>query len=267
MQSTCRERDYRDLLREIGEPGYAGLLAVVSASEPLFRQFVAWPDFIGFMQSKAAPAAGKQRALLAILRANGRDGDPRWRSILLAAFWPGLDSVFKRKHHWDVHADERWQNIQWAFLQTVCNLDIVRREDRIASRIINGTIHRLHDEYRRLWRQVERETPTDPEMFEDLLGSDGIDCDAIDLQIAQEKEIQRIRNHARAGRISEADCLLIIGTRIYGKSAAEYGREIGISGDLARKRRLRAEASIRRAEGRAGNSLSRCGHLEGPFTF
>ena len=48
--------------------------------------------------------------------------------------------------------------------------------------------------------------------------------------------------------ISEADFLLLVGTRVYGKTAAQYARETGMCSDLARKRRLRAEAAIRKAE-------------------
>ena len=59
-------------------------------------------------------------------------------------------------------------------------------------------------------------------------------------------EIQRLREHMEAGRISEADFLLLVGTRVYGKSVADYARETGLDYQVAKKRRQRAEAVISR---------------------
>ena len=244
-----RNHDYRRLEQELGSATYTSLLRRLHETHAFLRRFGDWTDFIAFMREGTSDDPLKEKALLVILEAHAADRDPRWRAVLLAVFWPGLDSIFHRKKHWDTDPDERWQNVQWAFLQTVCKLDVDRRSDRLVQRLINGTIHRLHDEYRRVWRLGERETALDPEQLEELLaGGEELDFDAMDLRSKQEAEIERLREHADAGRISEADFLLLVGTRVYGKTAAQYARETGISSDLARKRRLRAEAAIRRYE-------------------
>jgi len=248
MDSASKDREYRRLQREIEGEEYAALLQRLQCNEAVLRRFPSWSDFVAFMREGESDDPLKEEAILAILTAHAGDRDPRWRAILLAVFWPGLDSIFNRKKRWDADADERWQNVQWAFLQTVCRLDVRRRTDRLVQRLMSGTIHRLHDEYRRIWNREECETPNSPEYFEGLVGSRDPDLDAIDLRVKQEAEIKRLREHADAGRISEADFLLLVGTRVYGKSAAQYARETGMSCDLARKRRLRAEAIIRRAE-------------------
>ena len=49
-----------------------------------------------------------------------------------------------------------------------------------------------------------------------------------------------------AGRITEADYLLLVGTRVYGKQVVDYAREMGLAYQVAKKRRQRAEAAIRR---------------------
>lgn len=250
MATVSRDRDRQRLEQELQSNECQRLLQGLQKQEPFLRQFTAWADVIAFMHEGTSEDPLKQEMLLAILRAHAEDQDPRWRAILLAVFWPGLDSIFNRKKRWDTDADERWQNVQWAFLQTVCKLDVGRRTDRLVQRIVNGTIHRLHDEYRRIWSRLEREKPTDPEQFEELLGGgEEPHFDEIDLRSIQSAEVARLREHADAGRISEADFLLLVGTRVYGKSAVQYARETGISSDLARKRRLRAEAAIRRTEG------------------
>jgi len=244
-----RNHDRQRLEQELGGETYTSLLRQLHETNAFLRRFGDWSDFIAFMRAGASDDPHKEEALLAILTAHAGDRDPRWRAILLAVFWPGLDSIFNRKKRWDADADERWQNVQWAFLQTVCRLDVGRRTDRLVQRLMSGTIHRLHDEYRRVWNRSEHETAIDPEQLEELLaGGEELDFDAMDLRAKQEAEIKRLREHADAGRISEADFLLLVGTRVYGKSAAQYARETGMSCDLARKRRLRAEAAIRRAE-------------------
>jgi hypothetical protein len=251
MSSVSREQDRRYHEQELQKSEYQQALEHLQRKEPLVRQFRTWSEFIAFMREGTSSDPLKEEALLAILKTHAADRDPRWRAVLLAVFWPGLDSIFNRKKRWDTDADERWQNVQWAFLQTVCKLDISRRTDRLVQRIVNGTIHRLHDEYRRVWKLAEREVATDPEQLEECLdGGEEIDFDAMDRRSKQEAEIKRLREHAEAGRISEADFLLLVGTRVYGKSAAQYAREVGISSDLARKRRLRAESAIRRSEER-----------------
>jgi hypothetical protein len=244
-----RNHDRKRLEQELGGETYTSLLRQLHEAHAFLRRFGDWTDFIAFMREGTSDDPPKEEALLAILKTHAADRDPRWRAVLLAVFWPGLDSIFNRKKHWDTDADERWQNVQWAFLQTVCRLNVRRRTDSLVQRLVSGTIHRLHDEYRRVWRLGERETATDPEQLEELLeGGEELDFDAMDLRSKQDAEIKRLREHADAGRISEADFLLLVGTRVYGKSAAQYARETGMSCDLARKRRLRAEAAIRRAE-------------------
>lgn len=242
---------------ELGSETYTVLLRQLHQAHPSLRRFGTWADVIALMRAGSPEDPVKESVLLAILQAHAEDKDPRWRAILLAIFWPSLDAIFNRKESWDANEDERWQNVLWAFLQAVCCLDVSKRTDRIVQRIVNSTIHRLHDEYRRVWNREERETPTDPEQLEELVGGcERTDFEAIDRRTKQDAEIKRLREHADAGRISEADFLLLVGTRVYGKSAGQYAREVGMSGDLARKRRLRAEAAIRKAETK--NSANSC---------
>ena len=263
-----RDQDYERLEQEIGGENYTSLLRRLQETNDALLRFGGWPDFIAFMREGTSDDPVKEEALLAILTTHVEDQDPRWRAVLLAVFWPGLDSIFNRKKGWDENEDERWQNVQWAFLQAVCKLDVSRRTDHIVQRIVNGTIHRLHDEYQRIWRHGERETPTDPGQFEEMVGGgDEPDFDVIDIRSKQDAEIRRLREHADAGRISEADFLLLVGTRVYGKTAAQYARETGMSCELARKRRLRAEAAIRRAEEKPRDSCPGPDPLTGLLSF
>ncbi len=261
-----RTNDREWLEQEIRGEAYTSLLQHLQQTHAFLRRFSTWADVVAFMREGTSSDPRKDGVLLPILQAHARDGDARWRTILLVIFWPGIESVCKRKGHWEQDEDLLWGNAVWAFLQAVCKLNISRRTDRLVPRIINGTIHRLHDEYSRQWRHGEREVATDPEELDEREG-DGeaeIIC-TVDLHLWQDAEVARFRGHMEAGRISEADFHLLVGTRVYSKSAAQYAREVGISGDVARKRRQRAEAVIREFEEKTAPDLSRSPAPEPPF--
>ena len=244
-----RNHDRQMLEQEIGGENYSALLLKLQETEPFLRQFGGWTDVIAFMRGGTSDDPRKDDVLRPILAAHAADQDARWRTLLLAVFWPGLDAIATRKQRWDADADERWQNVVWAFLQVVCKTDPAKRRDRLVQKIVNDTRYKFHDEYRRLWRKDEREVVTDPGMFEDLAGVDDTPVfENLDRQMAQDAEIERLRSHLDAGRIKEVDFLLLVGTRVYGKTASESGREIGMNTGQARKRRQRAEAAIRKKE-------------------
>lgn len=253
------------LEQEIGGADYAALLLKLQETEPFLRQFGGWTDVIAFMRGGTSDDPRKDEVLRPILAAHVADQDASWRTILLAFFWPGLDSIATRKRRWDGDEDERWQNVVWAFLQVVCRTDPAKRRERFVQKIVNDTLHRLHGDYRRSWNKDEREVVTDPGMFEDLAGVDDTPVfEDLDRRLAQDAEIERLRRHLAAGRINEADFLLLVGTRVYGKTAADSGREVGMNAEQARKRRQRAEAAIRKSEDRI---LSRSTPPSPPFAF
>jgi hypothetical protein len=241
--------DLERLVRELQGAAYQVLLGRLQSAYLFLRQFRTWVDVIAFMRSGTSADPRKDEVLRPILAAHGEDQDPRWRVVLLVVFWPALRSIHRQKRRWDADPDERWQNITWTFLQVLCRIDVKRRPDRLVQKVFNDTVHHLYDEYRRTWSRTNREFTAEPEELEELVGGvAGIDFAGIELREAQEIEIERLREHLVAGRISEPDFLLLVGTRIYGKSVADYAREAGLAYQVAKKRRQRAEAAIRRVE-------------------
>jgi hypothetical protein len=244
-----RDRDRERLEQELQTREYQKLLRRLQKKEPFLRQFRTWADVIAFMRNGTSTDPRKDEVLRPIFAAHAEDEDPRWRAVLLAIFWPGLESIHYQKRGWDADPEERWQNITWTFLQVLCRIDVQRRPDRLVQKVFNDTVHHLHDEYRRAWNRTKRECTADPEEIEALAGgTEGIDTAGIELREAQEIEINRLREHLDAGRISEADFLLLAGTRVYGQSIADYARGAGLDYQVAKKRRQRAEAVIRRFE-------------------
>jgi hypothetical protein len=244
-----RDRDRERLEQELQTSEYQRLVRRLQKKEPFLRQFGTWADVIAFMRNGTSTDPRKDEVLRPIFAAHAEDEDPRWRAVLLAIFWPGLESIHYQKRGWDADPDERWQNITWTFLQVLCRIDVTRRPDRLVQKVFNDTVHHLHDEYRRAWNRTNREFTAEPEEIDALAGGvEGIDFAAVDLREAQEIEINRLREHLDAGRITEADFLLLVGTRVYGQSIADYAREAGLDYQVAKKRRQRAEAVIRRFE-------------------
>jgi hypothetical protein len=189
----------------------------------------------------------KDEVLRPIFAAHAASSDPRWRTILLVIFWPGLLSIRWQKRFWDRDPEELWQNLLWTFLEVLCRVDVRVRPDRLVQKVINDTAHHLYDEYRCLWECAKGELAVEPEELAILSG--GVEANPaaeLERQEARDLEIRRLREHLNAGRITEADYLLLVGTRVYGKPVAEYAREKGLAYQAVKKRRQRAEAAIRR---------------------
>ena len=249
MSNPARDRDRERLEQALHHPEYQQLLAQLQRKWPFFRQFPTWADVLAFMRKGTSRDPQKDEALRPIFQAHGTDQDPRWRTILLTIFWPGLESIHFQKRGWDADREECWQNVVWTFLQVVCRIDVQRRPSRLVQKVINDTVHHLHDEYQRVWGRANQEVTAEPEEIEARVGGvEGIDFTGIECRQAQVAEIRRLRAHFEAGRINETDLFLLVGTRVYGLSVANYARRMGLNYQVIKKRRQRAEAVIRRFE-------------------
>lgn len=197
------------------------------------------------MRHGSAQDSRKDDALRPILVAHSEDGDQRWRTILLVFFWPGLASIHRHKRVWDPDPEELWQNIVWTFIQVVCRIDPDQRPYRLAQKIYNNTVHRLHDEYRRRWDRARCEEGVPDERLEILAGGvEGVDLDGIALREAQEEEIRRLRRDLAEGLITEPDFYLMVGCRVYGQPLRDCAAKLGIAYEVAKKRRQRVEARL-----------------------
>jgi len=241
-----RERDRERLEQELETSEYQRLLRDLQQRNPFLRQFRTWADVIAFMREGTSQDPRMDEVLRPIFAAHAADQDPRWRAVLLAIFWPGLQSIHFRKRRWDRDPEELWHNIAWTFLEVLCRIDVRSRPERLGQKVVNDTAHHLHDEYRRIWDRANKERAADPEEMEGLSGL-VTEINTVDMELreAQELEIGRLREHLEAGRITEADYLLLVGTRVYGKPVVDYAREMGVAYQVAKKRRQRAEAVIR----------------------
>lgn len=237
-------KEYARLEQELLGEDYGLLLQGLKETASFFHRFETWADVVGFMRDKNSNANFTDEVLRPIFKAHAESGDYRWRTILLVIFWPGLRSINWRKRDWDPVFEERWQNIVWTFLEVVCRIDIGRRPGRLVQKVINDTVHHLHDEYSSIWKIKNREIMPESEEFDYLVGR--FEHAKRSCQKPNEEAgIRKLQTYLQEGRLSEADFLLLVGTRIYGKSLADYALERGLDYQTVKKRRQRAEASIR----------------------
>ena len=249
MVCPSRERDRAQLEQEIQTDRYQTLLKDFGRRYPFFRQFTTWVDVVAFMRNGTWKDLCKDEVLRPIFAAHSKDEDPRWRAILLAIFWSGLESIHFQRRGWNSDDEDRWQEIAWTFLELLCRVDLTRRPARLAQKILNDTVQHYYDEIRKTLSRRNLEVLAGPEEIELTAGGT---CDkafaAFEIREEKEPEIRRLREHMEAGRISDADFLLLVGTKVYGNSLADYAREVGIDYQVAKKRRQRAEARIKRFE-------------------
>lgn len=249
MSSTSRKQHQKQLEQELESRSYRELLLQLQKQAPFLCSFESWTDVLAFMRRGTSQDPQKDEILRPIFKAHRQGQDPRWRTILLAIFWPALESIHWKKRYWDPDPDNRWENILWVFVEVICRIDVTKRPCRLVQKVFNDTVHHLHDEYRREWDRMEREEAKEDEELEDLApGAEDIGFAAVELRDAQEAEIRRLQRHMQEGRVSEADFFLLVGTRIYGNSVADHARKAGLGYQVAKKRRQRAEAAIRRFE-------------------
>jgi hypothetical protein len=97
MSSVSGDRDRARLEWELQNKEYLGLLMDLQRREPFLQQFTTWSDVLTFMRGGTSRDSSKDEVLRPILAAHSTDQDHRWRTILLALFWPGRSIHSKKR--------------------------------------------------------------------------------------------------------------------------------------------------------------------------
>jgi DNA-directed RNA polymerase specialized sigma24 family protein len=161
----------------------------------------------------------------------------------MALFFPGLGRLCRRCSGWEVDVDELWHVITVVFIEVLRRIDPVRRTERIAQKLMNDTAHHLHDEYRRRWRRSAVEAPVEPETLLELMEErQAEEC----CRETSSGALARFDEQIRLGVIGKSDGELILQTRVQGVGLREFSQRSGISVQALKKRRLRAEARLRK---------------------
>lgn len=243
---SCKDVERDELMREVGKEQYQETFTKLRQDSESLSGFSDWGEVVAFLRRGSAKDPGKDAVLLSIVKSHGKSEDPRWRTVLLLIFWPGILSICRKRRRLDEDAEELLQTAVCAFLRALVTLDTSCRHDHIVRRIMNATTHRLYEEYERTGRHAGSLIPTDPDELDDLVGTadDAVFIEA-ERRMRMGAYVGHLRQQVLAGRISQADCELLTATRLEGKSAAQYARDNAMPVEAVRKRRLRAEAAMR----------------------
>ncbi len=238
------EREGLELQLETESGG--ALLRKLQRHAPQLAPFASWREVTAFMHDREVGAADKDSVLRAIATARDEDRHPLWVNVLLLLFWPGLLNLFGTKWRWDPDdPEERWQTILTAFVAAVARLDVRRRPERLAGKIMNDTFHEAYRAYEARWEEKGLAPPADPEVLDAREDSvPGVNFDAMELREAQQRRIAEYRQALEAGVIGELDFLLLTATAVYGKSIAACAEERGVAYESVKKRRQRAVRAI-----------------------
>ncbi|MBU2692598.1 MAG: hypothetical protein KJ970_16915, partial [Candidatus Eisenbacteria bacterium] len=101
MRETKWAQWFEQLKKELQSNAYQSLLTNLNLTDAPLPQFVFWDEVLLFMHGGDSHDPRKDTVLYPILKAHGEVPDQRWVTILLTVFWPGLDSIFKKRRRWD----------------------------------------------------------------------------------------------------------------------------------------------------------------------
>lgn len=245
MSCASRDKDRAHLEREIRGRSCQELLDELQR-DGFLREFPTWPDVLRFMHSKGEDETAKDGIIRAVLHRRSGGDDPRWQTILLLTFWPGLESILWQNRSRNPDLLDRWQDVVCAFMAAASRLDVEKRADRLASKLFNDTVHRLRDMYRYREKATVDNTAVDPDQLPGLAGT--AECRSLELvDIADEHAAlsDHLSHLIRAGSLSEPDLRLILDTRVNGRSLSDAAKAEGLTYEAAKKRRQRAESLIR----------------------
>lgn len=176
----------------------------------------------------------KDELLLAFVEAYQTEGVPhRLAPLLLGALQPGLRRLFHRHaRRWPSLEDaELWTQITVSFLEVASSYNIRRRPHRVAKNLLMDTLRRTLR-----WLQVHhgpRRTSL-RRRAEKRASIEGM----IAMRFAQAL--------VRLGVVSGVDAAILLATRVAETSLPALARQRGASYETLRKRRQRAESTIRR---------------------
>ncbi|MBU1948688.1 MAG: hypothetical protein KJ927_08260, partial [Candidatus Eisenbacteria bacterium] len=97
MRAGSRAQWLEQLKKELQSNAYQTLLTELRIEESFLRRFRTWAEVLLFMHGGDSHDPRKDSVLYPILKAHGEVPDQRWVTILLTVFWPGLDSIFKKR--------------------------------------------------------------------------------------------------------------------------------------------------------------------------
>jgi len=242
-----RRRIRHQLEAELQKHPCAERLRWLADQFPVFRRFNGGQEICRFLLDHSVAEHTKDDLLCALIQSLRCEGASEFNTVLILAFWPALCVIARRATHWDPDPDELWQNLTWAFLQAVNEVNLGDYPCRLAGRLFSATASRLRRHYRREWARRRRETPVEDEP-EDLPANEVPDERAVDIvaRALARINLRRIRRAYDQHRLTADEYWLFTDVDVHGTSLSEYAHDIGLAYEAAKKRHQRVRAKIKR---------------------
>jgi hypothetical protein len=234
-------------------------LSLIEAEDSYLPALAGWTEVLHFVSQKRITNPETDSLMRAIFLARHRlqnfhcrnvielhrYDDPCWKTILTGLFARGLAFLHRcRIRHWDQDPNELWCNLLLAFLEAVDWFDVTKHPNHIGKKIMNNAYHRLFKTYSRSWKY-------DSKILFNSNAYSSLDCGPlsfgnalVELRDAGRIHLVRLHRAYEEGRITKSDFYLISRSRVFGERLKIAAARVGISYELARKRRQRAEAAI-----------------------
>jgi hypothetical protein len=234
-------------------------LFLIVAEDPCLSAIADWTNVLEFISSKPVTDPGSDLLIRAIFLARRRQlnnqpvdsielrrqADGYWKTVFTVVFARALAFLHRKKaRHWDRDPSDLWSNVLLAFLEAVDKFDVTQGSNRIGKKILNSSYHKLYQGYVRKWRYESKiQVGENSNHFLDH-GAMSIGYAIVDLRDAIRTNLELLRRAYHEGRLTKIEFDLIRRTRLSTIGLKEAAALAGISYELARKRRQRAEAAI-----------------------
>jgi len=245
-------RAYAALIRETRSAAYRTLLNDLQAGNAIFRQFSRWSKVVRFVQTgKVKSREDLDLVLVPIFDEIAHEMDVQrrqmWSTILFALFWVPLEKLCRGNHSWCNDSNVRRQHLAFGFAKAIYAVAMGTRRQWIARKLMNdsqSTLRKSCEEERRESSRAKRLRKKHETKSRAL----ALLCtEAARLELAErfERILKDLNRCVHDCVITSSDFELLVATRLRGESLRDFGRNMGVSYEMAKKRRQRVERAIR----------------------
>ena len=264
--------DFDSLKLSLRTTTYERLLRWVQNEDVLLPYIEQWEEIVPDPQTGRRDPNLHRSYLASVHDHYSQDGNPLWRTVLLALSWHDLLWQW-RKHIRDDKREKKrlWLTVLESFIEAIDSVHTVSSYPVTPTRLMRETHFRIRTQSRRLWRDKKRFKPNpfedaETNEFDRVPAEDagvkgynsGLIADPrsmrgfaeVELKLYREARLRFLQYCLSKGWITEVEYHLQVGVEIYGKSIKEFNDENSGNYETTRKRFQRLQEKLPRFEKR-----------------